>query len=102
MTKILRSSLGGSSRTAIVLCITPAAGQLEQTFSTLRFGQNAKMIRNTVVANVKGIGASENEVRLMLAQYERRLREMEWDKEASGRNMKELIDKLIQEKDELN
>jgi hypothetical protein len=60
------------------------------------------MIRNTVVANVKGIGASENEVRLMLAQYERRLREMEWDKEASGRNMKELIDKLIQEKDELN
>ena len=102
LTKILRSSLGGSSRTAIVLCITPAAGQLEQTFSTLRFGQNAKMIRNTVVANVKGIGASENEVRLMLAQYERRLREMEWDKEASGRNMKELIDKLIQEKDELN
>jgi centromeric protein E len=38
LTKILRSSLGGNSRTAIVLCITPSANQLEQTFSTLRFG----------------------------------------------------------------
>jgi centromeric protein E len=38
LTKILRSSLGGNSRTAIVLCITPSATQLEQTFSTLRFG----------------------------------------------------------------
>lgn len=26
LTKILRSSLGGNSRTAIILCITPAAG----------------------------------------------------------------------------
>lgn len=56
LTKILRSSLGGNSRTAIVLCITPSATQLEQTFSTLRFGQNARMIKNTVVANVKSGG----------------------------------------------
>jgi len=57
LTKILRSSLGGNSRTAIVLCITPSATQLEQTFSTLRFGQNAKMIKNTIVANVKAGGS---------------------------------------------
>lgn len=44
LTKILRSSLGGNSRTAIILCITPSSSQLEQSFSTLRFGQNAKMI----------------------------------------------------------
>ncbi len=102
LTKILRSSLGGNSRTAIVLCITPSASQLEQTFSTLRFGQNAKMIKNTVVANVKGMGASENEIRQMLGEYERRLREMEWDKEESGRKMREMIERLIREKDELN
>ncbi len=82
--------------------MTPSAGQLEQTFSTLRFGQNAKMVRNTVVANVKGMGASENEIRQMLGEYERRLREMEWDKEESGRKMREMIERLINEKDELN
>lgn len=85
-----------------MLCVTPSAGQLEQTFSTLRFGQNARMIRNTVVANVKGAGASEQEIRAMLGEYERRLRESEWDKEESGRKMREIIEKLIKEKDELN
>jgi len=53
------------------------------------------MIKNTVVANVKGMGASENEIRQMLGEYERRLREMEWDKEESGRKMREMIEKLI-------
>ena len=57
----MRSSLGGNSRTAIVLCMTPSAGQLEQTFSTLRCGQNAKTVRNTVEAQFKGRGERENE-----------------------------------------
>ena len=38
LTKILRTSLGGNSRTAIVLCATPTVTQYEQTLSTLRFG----------------------------------------------------------------
>ena len=38
LTKILKSSLGGNSRTAIVLCMTPSFLQVEQTLSTLRFG----------------------------------------------------------------
>ena len=38
LTKILKTSLGGNSLTAIILCITPSIKQLEQTQSTLRFG----------------------------------------------------------------
>jgi centromeric protein E len=53
LTKILRSSLGGNSRTSIILCTTPSNMQLEQSLSTLRFGQNAKMIENSVHANIK-------------------------------------------------
>ena len=68
----------------------------------MRFGQNAKMIKNTVVANVKGMGASENEIRQMLGEYERRLREMEWDKEESGRKMRDMVEKLIRERDMLS
>ena len=44
LTKILKSSLGGNSRTAIILCMTPCMGQYDQTQSTLRFGQNAKKV----------------------------------------------------------
>jgi centromeric protein E len=52
LTKILKASLGGNSRTAIVLCMTPSILQVEQTLSTLRFGQNAKQIRNRVIKNL--------------------------------------------------
>lgn len=53
LTKILKTSLGGNSRTAIILCITPSLKQVEQTLSTLRFGQNAKKIKNRVTANLQ-------------------------------------------------
>lgn len=53
LTKILKTSLGGNSRTAIILCITPSLKQVEQTYSTLRFGQNAKKIKNKVAANTQ-------------------------------------------------
>ena len=38
LTKILRSSLGGNSKTAVILCMTPSDAQLDQSISTLRFG----------------------------------------------------------------
>jgi centromeric protein E len=38
LTKILRSSLGGNSRTCVIVCVTPTAKYIEQTISSLRFG----------------------------------------------------------------
>lgn len=52
LTKILKTSLAGNSRTAIILCITPSLNQVDQTISTLRFGQNAKKIKNKVSSNL--------------------------------------------------
>ena len=101
LTKILRSSLGGNSRTAIVLCITPSATQLEQTFSTLRFGQNAKMIKNTVVANVKS-NNNDTDLKLILTEYEKRLKDIENDSQQSSLKLRQIIDNLMREKDELN
>ena len=53
LTKILRSSLGGNSRTLIILCINPNSMQFDYSISTLRFGTNAKKITNSVSANVR-------------------------------------------------
>lgn len=84
LTKILKTSLAGNSRTAIILCITPALNQLEQTVSTLRFGHNAKKIKNKVGANIiKGEGdLSEKEKHLddMISMFHTRLAELERNK----------------------
>ena len=61
LTKILKTSLGGNSRTAIILCITPSIKQIEQTQSTLRFGQNAKKIKCKATANMQGADLSQKQ-----------------------------------------
>ncbi|KAL3068382.1 hypothetical protein niasHT_030673 [Heterodera trifolii] len=51
LTRILQESLGGNSRTTIVICCSPASYNEGETKSTLLFGQRAKTIKNTVVVN---------------------------------------------------
>lgn len=51
LTKILRSALGGSARTAIVCTAVPTLSHFDMTLSTLRFGAKARCIANEVVAD---------------------------------------------------
>lgn len=51
LTRILQESLGGNSRTTIVICCSPASFNEAETKSTLLFGQRAKTIKNVVVVN---------------------------------------------------
>uniref|UniRef100_A0A183BVI0 Kinesin-like protein n=1 Tax=Globodera pallida TaxID=36090 RepID=A0A183BVI0_GLOPA len=51
LTRILQESLGGNSRTTIVICCSPASYNEGETKSTLLFGQRAKTIKNVVVVN---------------------------------------------------
>ncbi|KAI6188686.1 Kinesin-like protein [Aphelenchoides besseyi] len=51
LTRILQESLGGNSRTTIIICCSPASFNESETKSTLLFGQRAKTIKNVVVVN---------------------------------------------------
>ena len=53
LTKILRSSFGGNSRTLLIICAAPALIDFDITLSTLRFGKCAKMIENKIKMNIK-------------------------------------------------
>lgn len=56
LTFLLRDSLGGNSKTAIVANISPALSNLSETFSTLKFAQRAKLIQNKAVINEESSG----------------------------------------------
>ena len=45
LTRILQESLGGNSRTTIVICCSPASFNEAETRSTLEFGKRAKTIK---------------------------------------------------------
>jgi len=48
---LLQESLGGNSRTVLILNISPSLINREETLSTLRFGRQAKRIVNTPRVN---------------------------------------------------
>lgn len=51
LTRILQESLGGNSRTSLIINCSPANSSIQETVSTLRFGTRAKSIKNTVHVN---------------------------------------------------
>lgn len=51
LTRILQDSLGGNSKTSLIVTCSPSYYNLLETVSTLRFGQRAKCIKNTPKVN---------------------------------------------------
>ena len=99
LTKILRSSLGGNSRTAIILCVNPCLSQYEQTMSTIRFGLNAKKIENKVKVNV--VKEINDELHHLMKEYEKKIQDMERERDADktkSENLLQIIDKLQEQK----
>ena len=48
LTYLLQDALGGNAKTCLVAAVSPAAINLAETLSTLRFADSAKRIRNRV------------------------------------------------------
>eukprot|EP00347_Sterkiella_histriomuscorum_P006555 403352327 len=103
LTKILRSSLGGNSRTCVIICVTPAKSQIEQTLSSLRFGQNAMKIENKVQANIIS-NNNEEAVKILITDYERKIKSLEKAKKDLQKQREQeskIIEQLIDEKKRL-
>lgn len=46
LTRLLEQSLGGNSRTTLIICCSPAQYNISETLSTLRFGTRAQQVQN--------------------------------------------------------
>ncbi|QDZ19002.1 kinesin [Chloropicon primus] len=67
LTRILQESLGGNTKTMLILCCSPDLSNIEETLSTLRFGKSAKNIKNQVKVNVR---RSAQELEYMLKRLQ--------------------------------
>lgn len=52
LTRLLKDSLGGNTRTVMIGCISPASHAFEETVNTLKYCDRAKRIKTTVTRNV--------------------------------------------------
>lgn len=53
LTRILQESLGGNSRTTIIICCSPSSWNEQESLSSLQFGKRAKKIKNFAKVNVQ-------------------------------------------------
>ena len=56
LTFLLRDSLGGNSKTLMIANITPSTFSINETISTLKFAQRAKLIKNKAIINEESSG----------------------------------------------
>jgi kinesin family protein 5 len=63
LTRILQESLGGNSRTTLIINCSPSSYNDQETMSTLRFGTRAKSIKNKAKVNAE---LSPTELKIML------------------------------------
>ncbi|DAZ97813.1 TPA: hypothetical protein N0F65_002483 [Lagenidium giganteum] len=70
LTRVLQESIGGNSRTALIINVSPSSFNTSETLSTLRFGHRAKSIKNKAVVNEQ---RSVEEYKVLLAKAENAL-----------------------------
>lgn len=96
LTRILQESLGGNSRTTLIVNCSPVAYNADETLSTLRFGVRAKSIKNNARINAE---LSPNELRELVRKahtqmntYQSHIRKLETEVEAWRRGESVPID----------
>uniref|UniRef100_A0A3B4TYT3 Kinesin family member 13B n=1 Tax=Seriola dumerili TaxID=41447 RepID=A0A3B4TYT3_SERDU len=97
LTWLLKDSLGGNSRTAMVATISPAADNYDETLSTLRYADRAKSIINHAVVNEDPNARIIRELREEVEKLRDQLTEAESMKAPELKERLEESEKLIQE-----
>lgn len=73
LTWLLKDSLGGNSKTAMIACISPA--DYDETLSTLRYANQAKHIRTRAIVNQDSVSAAERDAQI--AEMQNTIRELQ-------------------------
>ena len=73
LTWLLKDSLGGNSKTAMIACIAPS--DYDETLSTLRYADQAKHIRTRAIINQDSVSAAERDAQI--AEMQNTIRELQ-------------------------
>ena len=94
LTWLLKDSLGGNSKTAMIACIAPS--DYEETLSTLRYADQAKRIRTRAVVNqVDALSAAERDAQIAAMEAEiRQLQLVVGDSRRREKDAREAEEKL--------
>ena len=74
LTWLLKDSLGGNSKTAMIACIAPS--DYDETLSTLRYADSAKRIRTNAIINQDHVSSAEKDAQI--EEMKETIRHLQW------------------------
>lgn len=68
LTRLLKDSLGGNTKTLMLACVTPSYQHYEETLNTLKYAARARRIKNPAKRNVKDGNSSLAKVKKVIKE----------------------------------
>jgi hypothetical protein len=90
LTWLLKDSLGGNSKTAMVACIAPS--DYDETLSTLRYADQAKRIKTSAKVNQDAVSAAERDAKI--AEMQETIRSLQISVNAASTRRREEASEL--------
>jgi kinesin family protein 18/19 len=66
LTRLLKDSLGGNTKTIMIACVSPCYTAYEETVNTLKYADRARKIKRIVKKNVKEVEAHVSEYKNLI------------------------------------
>ncbi|KAK4192877.1 P-loop containing nucleoside triphosphate hydrolase protein [Podospora australis] len=95
LTWLLKDSLGGNSKTAMIACIAPS--DYEETLSTLRYADQTKRIRTRAVVNQDKMSSAERDAKIAAMEEEIRLLQVQVTSQNQVKDAKQREERLLEE-----
>lgn len=93
LTWLLKDSLGGNSKTAMIACIAPS--DYDETLSTLRYADQAKNIRTKAIVNQDHVSSAEKDAQIQ--EMQETIRTLRWTLSQQQQNGSVSVIKAVQE-----
>lgn len=93
LTWLLKDSLGGNSKTAMIACIAPS--DYDETLSTLRYADQAKHIRTKAIVNQDHVSSAEKDAQIN--EMAETIRALRWTLSQQQQNGSASVLKAVQE-----
>lgn len=73
LTRLLKESLGGNTRTVMIACISPMASAIEETVHTLSYADRARRIEKKVIRNVQEVERHVSEYKEIIVSLQKEI-----------------------------
>jgi TolA-binding protein len=95
LTWLLKDSLGGNSKTAMIACIAPS--DYDETLSTLRYADQAKRIRTRAIVNQDHVSAAERDAQIAEMQETIRTLQISVSQQAATKRENDMQSQQLEE-----